>query len=132
MTSDKVKPVECDCCGGTWGCISADGEHDNVYDCVTTLTQQRDEARWERNALELSLAKKAESYRLSVLAAEAETKQWKEFFYGQCDKAERMERVVREAFFEGAFLNGPGATEWEWESTEARKSLDDASGRGES
>jgi len=40
---------ECDCCGGMWGYINNDGEHDNVWDCVTELTKQRDAARRERD-----------------------------------------------------------------------------------
>jgi hypothetical protein len=45
MTDEK----ECDCCGGMWGYINNDGEHDCVWDCVTELTKQRDEARRERD-----------------------------------------------------------------------------------
>jgi hypothetical protein len=32
-----------------WGYINNDGEHDCVWDCVTELTKQRDEARRERD-----------------------------------------------------------------------------------
>jgi hypothetical protein len=32
-----------------WGYITNDGEHSNVWDCVTELTKQRDAARRERD-----------------------------------------------------------------------------------
>ena len=42
----EMRPVECDCCGGTWGYINAQtDEHDSTYDCITELTKQRNEWR---------------------------------------------------------------------------------------
>jgi hypothetical protein len=47
------------------------------------------------------LAEKTNSYRSSVIAAEAETKQWKEFFYAERHRAERDAAVrERDAFFD--------------------------------
>ena len=43
--------TECDCCGGMWGLVDENGEHSNVWDCVTELTKQRNAARRERDAL---------------------------------------------------------------------------------
>lgn len=45
LMSDQTRPLECDCCGGTWGYINAESdEHDNSFDCIAELTQQRDAA----------------------------------------------------------------------------------------
>ena len=41
-------------------------------------------------------------------------------------KIDRLREVVRLAFFEGAALNGPGASEWEWEQSESCRAQEGA------
>jgi len=38
----------------------------------------------------------------------------------------RLRELVEAAYKEGAFQNGPGVSEWEWENSCARKALEDA------
>ncbi len=84
--SDQTKPLECDCCGGTWGYINAESdEHDNSFDCIAELRQQRDAAVRE---------------------------------------IDRLRELVEQTFFQAAALNGPGASAWEWEQSDARKALE--------
>jgi len=42
------------------------------------------------------------------------------------DEIIRLREVVRMAFFEGAALNGPGASEWEWQQSESCKAQEGA------
>lgn len=74
---------------------------------MQNIYRMADEIVWLRE----QLAEKTNSYRSSVIAAEAETKQWKEFFYAERHRAERAERVVEAA---KAYL-----TEWDSDSYES-------------
>ena len=43
-----------------------------------------------------------------------------------CEEIDRLREVVRMAFFEGAALNGPCASEWEWEQSESCRAQEGA------